>query len=213
MKKVMMIAVLFAGLTGLVPLASETETDWVPLFNGKDLTGWVQINGTAKYTVEDGVIVGTTAEGSPNSFLCTQKEYGDFILEFEVLLDDRLNSGVQIRSQSLKDYQNYRVHGYQVEIASNGNAGFIYDEARRGWLSTDADRADDAKQKAFKKGEWNQYRVECRSDSIKTWVNGILIADLRDSMTPKGFIGLQVHSFRGDPPAWVKWRKIRIQEL
>ena len=213
MKKVLMLAVFFAGFAGLVSLASETESDWVMLFNGKDLSGWIQINGTAKYKVEDGAIVGTTAEGSPNSFLCTEKDYGDFILEFEVMVDDRLNSGVQIRSQSLKDYQNYRVHGYQVEIAAGGNSGFIYDEARRGWLSTDADRADEAKQKAFKKGEWNQYRIECRGDSIKTWVNGILIADLRDSMTPKGFIGLQVHSFRGDPPAWVKWRKIRIQEL
>lgn len=213
MKKIMIVAVLCAGIAYVVSLASETESDWVMLFNGKDLSGWVQINGTAKYTVENGVIVGTTAKGSPNSFLCTEKEYGDFILEFEVLLDDRLNSGVQIRSQSLKDYQNYRVHGYQVEIAANGNAGFIYDEARRGWLNTDADRADDAKQKAFKKGEWNQYRVECRGDSIKTWVNGILIADLHDSMTPKGFIGLQVHAFDGDSPAWVKWRNIRIKEL
>ncbi len=213
MKKIMIVTVLCAGIAYVVSSASETESDWVMLFNGKDLSGWVQINGMAKYTVEDEVIVGTTAEGSPNSFLCTQKEYGDFILEFEVLVDDRLNSGVQIRSQSLKDYQNYRVHGYQVEIASNGNAGFVYDEARRGWLSTDADRADDTKQKAFTKGEWNQYRVECRGDSIKTWVNGILIADLHDSMTPKGFIGLQVHAFDGDSPAWVKWRNIRIKEL
>lgn len=97
----------------------------------------MQINGTAKYEVKDGTILGTTVAGSPNSFLCTRKHYSDFDLEFEVKVDSRLNSGVQIRSNSFPQYRNGRVHGYQVEISTNGNAGFIYDEARRGWLSKD----------------------------------------------------------------------------
>lgn len=209
---------VFSVLVGIYPgspaLAAETakEEGWVSLFDGKTLDGWEQINGKAKYEVRDGTIVGTTAKGSPNSFLCTKKHYGDFELEFEVKVDPRLNSGVQFRSQSLKEYNNGRVHGYQVEIATNGNAGRIYDEARRRkWL--DEQSRDAEARKAFKKDQWNQFRVRCVGDSIKTWVNGVAVVDLKDSMTKKGFIGLQVHSFRGDPPAQVAWRNIRIREL
>jgi len=190
------------------PLPDDGD-GWVSLFNGKNLDGWQQINGTAKYEVRDGTIVGTTAEGSPNSFLCTEKHYSDFELEFEVKVDPRLNSGVQFRSNSFKEYQNGRVHGYQVEIATN-NAGRIYDEARRArWLDENGN-AEKARQ-AFKVDEWNAYRVVCVGDSIKTWVNGAPIANVVDSVTKKGFIGLQVHSFRGDTPAQVRWRNIRIK--
>ncbi len=183
---------------------------WVDLFNGKDLAGWTQKNGTAKYEVKDGTIVGTTVEGSPNSFLCTEKLYGDFELEFEVKVDSALNSGVQIRSNSYKEYSNRRVHGYQVEIATNGTAGFIYDEARKGrWLS--ADRSDESARAAFEDGQWNKYNVVCKGDSIKTWVNSVPVANLTDGMTKVGFIGLQVHSFRGGKPAKVAWRNIRIK--
>ena len=196
------------------PLPDETlkKGTWVSLFNGKSLDGWEQINGTARYEVKDGTITGTTAEGSPNSFLCTKKHYGDFELDFEVKLDSRLNSGVQIRSNSFREYRNGRVHGYQVEIATNGNAGRIYDEARRaGWLNKEG--SDEDARKAFKEDEWNRFHVLCLGDTIKTWVNDVPVADVVDSMTRTGFIGLQVHSFKGDTPAWVQWRNIRIREL
>ncbi|REJ65383.1 MAG: DUF1080 domain-containing protein [Planctomycetota bacterium] len=183
----------------------------VSLFDGKTLKGWKQINGTATYAVEDGAIVGTTTKGSPNSFLCTERDYGDFELQFEVKVDTELNSGCQIRSLSLPEYQNGRVHGYQVEISTNGNAGFIYDEARRGWLSKDRD--DPAARAAFKDGQWNHYRIVCDGDSIKTWVNGVPVADLKDDMTASGFIGLQVHSVSGDPKWQVRWRNLKIREL
>ncbi|MEW6239043.1 MAG: DUF1080 domain-containing protein [Candidatus Omnitrophota bacterium] len=208
-----MAAVLLAGILSAGAAERAQRNEWIPLFNGKNLDGWEPINGTAKYEVKDGAIVGTTAEGSPNSFLCTKKHFGDFVLQFEVKVDDRLNSGVQVRSNSFKDYQNGRVHGYQVEIAAGGFSGFIYDEARRGkWLSEDrCDKA--ASEKAFRKGEWNKYRVRCVGDSIKTWINGVPIADVIDDMTESGFIGLQVHVFQGDSPASVMWRKIRIREV
>ena len=129
---VLLTALFLFNLAGPPLLAAD---GWIPLFNGKNLDGWTQKNGTATYEVKDGTIVGTTVKGSPNSFLCTEKLYGDFELEFEVNVDSRLNSGVQIRSNSYKEYNNRRVHGYQVEIATNGSAGYIYDEARSGWLS------------------------------------------------------------------------------
>ena len=179
----------------------------------KDLSGWEQLNGTAPFRVEKGVVVGTTVPDSPNSFICTKEKYGDFILEFDTWFDPQMNSGVQIRSESRPDYQNGRVHGYQVEMDPSERAwsGGIYDEARRGWLYT-LDK-NPAGQKALKVGEWNHYRVEAIGTSIRTWVNGIPCADLIDDMTPAGFIALQVHSIGKDNSKvglQVKWKNIKI---
>lgn len=194
------------------PDATAKKGEWVDLFSGRTLDGWKQINGWATYEARSRTIVGTTAEKSPNSFLCTTKDYGDFELEFEVKCDPRLNSGVQFRSESKKEYRDGRVHGYQVEIAANGNAGRIYDEARRAkWLDEQA--KDAPARKAYKAEEWNKYRVRCVGDRIQTWVNDVPVVDIKDDMTKSGFIGLQVHAFNGDSPAKVVWRNIRIKEL
>lgn len=188
------------------------EENWLDLFDGKTLNGWIQRGGKALYHVEDGTIVGTTVPGTPNSFLCTEKVFSNFILELEVKVDTALNSGIQIRSNSFKEYRNGRVHGYQVEIDPSERAwsGGIYDEARRGWLYDLQN--NEAARKAFKNGEWNHYRIEAIEDSIKTWINGIPAADLVDSMTATGFIALQVHSSRIEGVK-VRWRNIRIQNL
>ena len=194
-----------------MPLSAQGK-GWTSLFDGKTLAGWTQRNGTATYEVKGGAIVGTTVKGSPNSFLCSDRFFGDFELKFEVkLFDDQLNSGVQIRSHSFASHKNGRVHGYQVEVSTNGHAGFVYDEARRGWLSKD--RSDPARRAAFKKGAWNRYRVICQGSSIRTWVNGVQVADVVDNFSPAGFIGLQVHSVGGDPKWRVAWRKLRLREL
>ena len=88
-----------------------SEAQWKNLSNGKDFTGWKILNGKAKYRVEKGEIIGTTVFGEPNTFLATEKDYGDFILEFEFKVDSTMNSGVQFRSESKADYKNGRVHG------------------------------------------------------------------------------------------------------
>ena len=115
---------------------SQSAKGWQQLFNGKDLQGWKQLNGKAKYEVKNGEIVGTTVMNEPNSFLATEKDYGNFILELELLVDTSMNSGIQIRSLSMPEYKNGRVHGYQVEVdpAKRAWSGGLYDEARRGWL-------------------------------------------------------------------------------
>jgi hypothetical protein len=216
-------------LTLLAPLAAAQGP--VPLFDGKSLDGWEVCNGFATYKVEDGVIVGTTAEGSPNSFLCTQKEYGDFVLELETLVDPVLNSGIQIRShryaQPSGPHPAGRVYGYQVEISheKRGVSGGIYDEARRGWLfnpstppapgipAPHAAVNAAAAAGAFKDNQWNRYRIEAVGDRIRVWVNDILTCDLTDPADITGFIALQVHSFKGDKPAQVRWRNIRLKDL
>jgi hypothetical protein len=188
------------------------EGNWENLIT-KDLSGWEQLNGTAPFRLEKGMIIGTTVLNSPNSFLCTKEKYSDFILEFDTWFDPNMNSGVQIRSESTPDYQDGRVHGYQVEMDPSSRAwsGGIYDEARRGWLYTLDNNPEG--QKALKVGEWNHYRIEAIGNSIRTWINGVPCADLLDDMTPSGFIALQVHSIGDNESAVgeeVKWKNIRI---
>lgn len=187
--------------------------DWTDLFNGENLDGWVQRGGVAKYTIEEGAIVGTSVKGTPNSFLCTDRNYGNFELELEFMVDPKLNSGVQIRSNSLPDYKNGQVHGYQVEIDPSDRAwtGGIYDEGRRGWLNN-LEQNEEARG-AFKQNEWNHFRIVAQGDSIKTWINGVAAADLTDDMTAEGFIALQVHGTNEEQPMTVRWRNIRLREL
>jgi hypothetical protein len=186
---------------------------WEPLFNGKDLTGWKVLNGTAPYVVTDGAIVGTATAGSPNSFLATEKTYGDFILEMEFKQSGRANGGIQFRSLSTPEFNNGRVHGYQFEIDPSERAwtGGIYDEARRGWLYPGT--LNPAGQKLYKHGDWNRVRIEAIGDSLRTWVNGQPVAHVIDNVTPRGFIALQIHSLQNPNEAGLQtsWRNIRIQ--
>lgn len=211
-----MSARLIAILVCLVStgIAGADEEKWTPLFDGKSLDNFVQRGGKATYKIEGNEILGTSVPNTPNTFLCTKRDYSDFILEYEFKVHPELNSGVQIRSQSLEDYKNGRVHGYQVEIdpGDRGWTSGIYDEGRRGWLNTL--EFNNPARYAFEQNEWNHIRVEAIGSSIKTFLNGVPAADLHDSMTPKGFIALQVHGV-GDrqDPVWVRWRNLRIQDL
>ena len=193
--------------------ANSGSKKWLSLFDGKTLNGWKVLNGTAEYKVENGEIVGISKTGSPNTFLATEKNYSDFILEYEMKMESGLNSGVQIRSNSIKDYKNGRVHGSQVECDDSERrwSGGIYDEARRGWLYS-LEYNQSAKS-AFKNGEWNKYRVEAIGNSIRTWINGQPVANLVDDLTAEGFIGLQVHSIgnnKENEGKTICWRNIRI---
>jgi len=197
----------------LLLLPPGLSAQWTNLFDGKSLKGWHQKGGKAIYSVEKGQIVGETVEKEPNSFLCTDAEYGDFILELELKVTENMNSGIQFRSLSKPEYQNGRVHGYQMEVDPSPRAwsGGIYDEARRDWLYIP--NLNPAAKPAFRIGEWNHYRIEAIGNCIRTWVNGVPVAHLIDDLTPRGFIALQVHSIYGEmkPGMQIRWRKIRIQ--
>jgi len=236
-RPVFLLILAIAAFTSKFRLAADVK-GFAPLFNGKDFTGWTQKGGKAKYSVANSEIVGTAVSGTPNSFMCTKKLYGDFILEYEYKCDNRLNSGVQIRSNAYdkevtktlengktKKFPAGRVHGYQIEIDPNKpermwSAG-IYDEGRRGWLfpgprGGDGPAFTKTGQKIYKPNEWNSVRVECHGNSIKTWLNGVARADFKDGLTAKGFIGLQVHGIgkkKGLAGAQVRWRNLRIKKL
>lgn len=139
---------------------------WVSLFNGKNLKGWQQVAGTAKYTVQDGMIVGETVAGSPNSFLRTETKYGNFVLELDAKLPDSTsNSGIQLRSHVNAEG---RVYGYQYELdpSSRKWTGGLYDEARRDWLYPLS--LNPEAQNAYLPGRFNHIKIECIDHEIKT---------------------------------------------
>jgi hypothetical protein len=220
------VPVLLIAVIALSAAEPKSDSGWIDLFNGKNLDGWVQKGGKAKYEAKNGEIVGTTVANTDNSFLCTAKDYGNFILELDFKVHPKLNSGVQIRSHAYdkdttadingkpKKFPAGRVHGYQVEIDPSDRAftGGIYDEARRGWLKDLKD--NEAGRKAFKQNEWNHFHIECKGDSIKVALNGVPTADLKDSMTATGFIALQVHQIGKKDEAWdVHFKNIKLKEL
>ena len=196
----------------VVATSAVAQQQWDALFNGKNLRGWKKVAGEAPYVVKDGTIIGTSVLHPANTFLATAKNYGDFILELEYKIDQGLNSGVQFRSNSLKEYKEGRVHGYQFEFdtAPRAWSGGIYDEARRGWLYP-LDKNPAAKT-AFREGEWNKIRIEAVGTRIRTWLNGVACSDLLDATTPEGFIALQVHSINDAAHVGktIAWKNIRI---
>lgn len=203
------LLVLFLLLT----LPISAQDGWEMLFNGKDLKNFEQLNGNAKYEIKNGELVGTSKMGTPNSFMATKKTYGDFILEFDVFVENGLNSGVQFRTLSTPDYMDGRVHGYQCEIETSSRkwAGGVYDEARNGWLYPLTRNTKG--QNAFVPGQWNHYRIEAIGHTIRTWVNDVQCANLVDDTTAEGFIAFQVHSINDESLEGkiVKWRNIKIK--
>lgn len=190
------------------------EAKWTELFNGENLDNWQKLGGAAEYKIEDGCIVGISKSNTPNTFLTTKKHYGDFILEYEVFVDPVMNSGVQIRSNSLSEYSDGRVHGYQVEIDPSPRAfsGGIYDESRRGWMYPLS--RNPKGRAAFQNGKWNKFHIEAIGNVLKVWLNGIQCTNLVDDLTSSGFIGLQVHGISNPDHAnkKIKWRNLRIIE-
>ncbi|RZK43002.1 MAG: DUF1080 domain-containing protein [Pedobacter sp.] len=178
-------------------LCTSAAAQKKPLFDGKTLNGWKVITGKAPYVVENGMIVGTMVKESANSFLVTEKEYGDFILELDVKLEGTTsNTGVQTRSHfdPARNNGSGAVYGRQMEIDPTARAwtGGIYDESRRLWLYPL--ELNPAAKSAYKVEEFNHYRIECIGNETKTWVNGVPVAYVIDTLDKSGFIGLQVHS-------------------
>jgi len=211
----------------------------VEIFNGKDLKGWTKRGGKATYRVENGEVIGTSAPKTTNTFMCTDKEYGDFELEYDFKIADRdFNSGVQIRSHYRPENGQQRVYGYQVEIDPKPDrawSGGLYYEG--GWLDEKATKENkgekvwireggwlndlkenEAARKAFKFGEWNHIKVVAKGRRIQTWINGVPAADYTDkdekAFSPKGLIALQVHAVKNQTePKEIRWRNIKLTEL
>jgi Domain of Unknown Function (DUF1080) len=211
------------ALIGIAPLALignwaalaqvSKSAPWQTVTPKAALSGWHPMGGQASYTIENGELVGRSVLKSANSWLVSDAQYGDFILEYEAQTDPKLNSGVMIRGQSRPDYKKGVVFGYQAEIdpSRRGWSGGIYDEQRRQWLYTLG--RNQAAHDAFRSGDWNSYRVEAIGNRIRTWVNGVPAADIVDDADARGFIAFQVHAVPDDPKLAgleARFRKVRI---
>jgi hypothetical protein len=215
---------LLLALIALAPAPAAADEE-VELFNGKDLTGWTKRGGEAQYTVEDGMIVGRSVPDTPNTFLTTDREFADFILELDFKIDDvDFNSGIQIRSHSRPQGDGERVYGYQVEIDPKPDrawtAGIYYEggdkNRKAGWLDDLTD--NESARKAFRLGEWNHLRIVAKGNRLQTWLNGIQAVDFRDddekTYSPSGFIALQVHGVGNKRDTKeVRWKNIKLTLL
>ena len=196
----------------IIPIISFSQSDWIELFNGKNLKGWEIKQGKADFKIlSNGEIMASSILKSPSTYLGTKKHYDDFILEYEIYADKGLNSGVQFRSLVSKKGQ---VFGYQCELDTDefrSWTGGIYDQSRRDLFLYPLTRNEKGKN-AFKNGVWNKIRIEAVGNTIRTWVNGVQCSNLIDDTSKKGFIALQIHSINKTENVGkiVKWRNLRI---
>lgn len=230
--KSMRILLAITMLAVMAQSAVAGSDDWTDLFDGESLTGWTVLGGEGDFSVQDGLLVGNSKMGAPNVFLCTDKVYSDFILKYEVKIDEGINSGMQIRSnvwkqdtttpylagsgkESQKTWKAGTVWGYQIELDPSDRAwsGGFYEEGGRGWLVTLAE--NEAARNAFKKGDWNKFKVKAEGNRFQVWVNGVLAVDTTDETTASGFFGLQLHSIKSEDQVGKKvwWKHIRIRQL
>lgn len=189
---------------------AAAEDRFVPLFNGKDLSGW---SGDPRlWKVVDGTIVGSTdgVKIEKNTFLSYEKEFGDFVLRAKVKLRNG-NSGIQFRSEQLPDYV---VAGYQADIAEATYFGMLYEEKKRGimeyWKNMTPEQQAET-QKWVRKGDWNEYEITCEGDHVKLVLNGHVTCDIQDPEGARsGIIALQLHV---GPDMLVSFKDISIKEL
>jgi hypothetical protein len=206
-----LIAAFFLAAASSVFAASS---GWVSLFNGKNLSGW-----RTPYSWGEARVVGKEVHliGDKKFFLVTEKTYGDFVFEVDVFLPEgKANSGVMFRAHVAPN----KVTGYQAEVdgdPSRGWSGGLYDEGRRMWFASpirDNAASVEAFRKragnAFKRSDWNTFRITCQGKRLKIEVNGVVTSDVEDDMDARGYIGLQHHGEQGQT---YKFRNARIKEL
>lgn len=199
MKRILFLALLLISLT-----IFGADKKGKPLFNGKDLKGWV-IHGTEKWYVEDGLLVCESGPDKGYGYLSTEKNYDNFELSVEFLQEANGNSGIFFRST----FEGTKVSGWQVEVAPpNHDSGGIYESYGRGWLV----QIPDEKENILKMGEWNTMKIKVNGPKVTTWLNGQQMVDINDEKIGKGkgSIALQIHDGGGIK---VKWRNLLVTEL
>lgn len=206
--------ILFAAVVLLTSPMAPAEDGFTPLFDGRTMAGWKNMYPWGSIEVADGELRLT---GEKKFFVVTENVYSDFIFEGEILLPPgKANSGFVFRAHA----EPGKVYGYQAEVDGDADrkwSGGLYDEGRRKWFISPVkgDVASEAAFRlrageAFKRDDWNKYRITCEGRKIKIEVNGIVTTEVEDGMDPSGVIGIQHHGEKG---ATYRFRNLRIKEL
>ncbi len=192
--------------------AESGPSPWTSLFDGQGLDGWTNPYDWGKAWVEDGTIC---LQADRKFFLTTERTYRDFVFEGEVKLPEgQSNSGFMFRCHC----QPNRVFGYQAEVDPSDRqwSGGLYDEGRRAWLYPRSNDPNSAAafvastKGAFKRYDWNRYRIHCVGSSIRIYVNGVLTTDYIDTMDREGYLAIQHH---GEAGQIYRFRNLRLREL
>lgn len=193
-----------AVLAGGPARAADDQNGFTPLFNGRDLSGWIVPEDPDLFTVEDGEIVGRTrGDLTINQFLVAEKPYRDFHLKAKVKLI-RGNSGIQFRSKLL---DGGAVAGPQADVAAE-YWGLLYEERGRGILER---YPEDKAREIVKPNDWNEFEIIAEGDHVQIFLNGTKVIDRTDpEFAPEGVIALQVHV---GPPMEVRFKDIAIKTL
>ena len=226
------LSVLVLSLAGCVDENKTAKGGWVKLSDSATLEGWKIIGGEGKFYFEDGAIVGETVEHTKSTYLCSEKEYNDFVIEVEFKVDPALNSGIQIRGKihdkdftadyvdgnmkrSERTFKAGEIYGYQIDIDPSERSwtGGFYEQGGRGWIKNLED--NESAKKAFKQNEWNKLKIQVVGNEFVTWLNGVKAIELKDDAIGEGFIGLQLHEVYKPEDAGKKvyWRNMRIREI
>lgn len=206
------LAGLLLSLSGALQAASDSEA-MVPLFDGKTTAGWKNPYAWGEVLVENGEI---RLQAEKKFFLMTEKSFRNFVFEGDVLLPEgQANSGFMFRA----NVEPNKVFGYQAEVDGSPRnwSGGLYDEGRRMWFISPIKgdpKSEEAFTKrlgsAFRRSDWNTYRITCEGDHLQIQVNGVVTTDIHDSTDASGPIGLQHHGEKGQI---YRFRNLRIREL
>lgn len=208
-KKKMLFLIIAAGVA-----CCSSAGEWVGLFDGETLDGWVNPYEWGEAAVTEGEI---RLKADRKFFLCSQDEYDDFVFEAEVKMPDgKSNSGFMFRAGKQKN----KVYGYQAEVDTTARAwsGGIYGESFGGWRFQPRKPNDSpagqafrtATKGSFKRYDWNKYRIECAGNRVRIFVNGVLCSDYFDDSRDSGVVALQHH---GESGKVYRFRNIRIKEI
>jgi Domain of Unknown Function (DUF1080) len=202
------LSLLLVGAAGFAAasVSAQESAGFHPLFNGKDLTGWVTPADKSLFTVENGEIIGRTNDKplTKNEFLATDKPYGDFVLKAKVKIRNG-NSGIQFRSERKEDGV---VLGPQADVADD-QWGLLYEERRRGILQRYP--LEEAK-KLLKADGWNEFVITAKGSHVTIDLNGTRIIERDDpKFDNEGIIALQIHVWK--EPMEVRFKDIEIKKL
>ena len=195
------------ALASIQVLAEDKKSDWIALFDGKSTKGWTPRAKVESFEAKDGEL---QLFSKVNVWVVSDLKMADFEVEAEVKIPTDyagFNSGLGFRLVGEKG----KPKGYQCEI-DRGKPGGIYGIGMGGWLYPAKGAETEYKKRSmglFKPEEWNKFRVVCKGPSIKTYVNGKLVAEVEHKQSLEGHFGIQHHGKGGT----VAFRNLRARKL